>query len=278
MMIKFEAGQDAMKSHRPGNVRDAMRAASVSVNENATPREVLATMDRAGVDELPIVTDRGEFRAMIERRVVERRIYDRGDEEAAAGTIAEEPVARTHPEEPIENAVYRMRAAEVPVLPVVSRNGRLEGVLVLDDVRHVPDLVEAVDASRREREEEAAADSRRVLTACALASAVLGVVLFALWVEGLTYGLPKWVTWVDALAAALAFIGAGAATSREMISVPIWAITGVGLIFAATIGFSLHESAWSTWVQLVIGIHFVGMAAVFGLALPRRHRVTRLAT
>src|SRR4026208_1076491 len=108
-----------MKSHRPGNVRDAMRAASIAVNENATPREVLATMDRAGVGELPIVTDRGEFRAMTERRVVERRIYDRGDEEAAAGTIAEEPVARTHPEEPIEKAVYRMRPAQAHGIPGV---------------------------------------------------------------------------------------------------------------------------------------------------------------
>src|SRR6185295_4238329 len=102
MMITFEAGQDAMKSHRPANVRDAMRSASVAINENATPRDVLAAMDRAGVDELPIVSDRGEFRAMVERRVVERNLYDRGDERVAAGTIAEEPIASTNPEEPIE--------------------------------------------------------------------------------------------------------------------------------------------------------------------------------
>jgi hypothetical protein len=45
--------------------------------------------------------------------------------------------------------------------------------------------------------------------ACALVSALLGVALFALWVEGTAYGLPRWVTWVDALAARCAFIGAG---------------------------------------------------------------------
>src|SRR6185436_845520 len=241
-----------MKSHRPVNVRDAMRSASVAIDENATPRDVLAAMDRAGVDELPIVSDRGEFRAMVERRVVERNLYDRGDEGVAAGTIAEEPVAVTHPEEPIEHAVNRMRAAELPTLPVVSRDGRLAGVLVLDDLRRVPDLVEAVDASRHEREEEAAADANRVVTACGLASAVLGVALFALWVEGPVYGLPRWVAWADGLAALLAFVGALTAASREMISIPIWAIAGVGLIFAASFGFSLHESAWASWVQLVI--------------------------
>src|SRR4029079_3909597 len=266
-----------MKSHRPANVRDAMRSASVAIDENATPRDVLAAMDRAGVDELPIVSDRGEFRAMVERRVVERNLCDRGDERVAAGTIAEEPIASTNPEEPIENAVHRMRAAELPTLPVVSRSGRLEGVLVLDDLRHVPDLVEAVDERRHQREAADQAGAAKVVMACGLVSALLGVALFALWGEGTADGLPRWVTYVGALAALLAFIGAVTASSREMISVPLWAITGVGLIFAASIGSAFHEGVWSTWVQLALAIPFLVMAAVLGFALPRRRPAARAA-
>src|SRR3954464_3668963 len=193
-------------SQRPATVRDAMRASFVSVEETATPRRILAGMDTAGVDELPVVGDDGAFRAMVERRAVQRHLYDRGEENATAAAMAEDAIARAKPGEPIDDAIARMLAADLTVLPVVSTEGRLEGLLVLDDVRRVPDLVEAVDEDRRERAVVAEAGVTRVHTMCSLASAGLGMALLALWIEGPAYGLPVWVSWVDALAALLAFV------------------------------------------------------------------------
>jgi len=261
-------------SHRPLTVRDAMRAPFVSVEETATPHRILAGMDRAGVAELPVVGDDGGFRAMVERRAVERHLYDRGEEDATAAMIAEEAIARAAPGEPIDDAIARMLAADLTVLPVVSAEGRLDGLLVLKDVRRVPDLVETVGEGRREHAEAAEAGVTRVQTICSLASAALGMVLLALWIEGPAYGLPVWVSWVDALAAALAFVAAVTVSSGEMFfSVPLWSIAGVGLCFAAGIGHNRHDGTWSTWVQLALALAFFAMVAVIGTAVPRASSV-----
>src|SRR6478609_7051278 len=164
-------------SHKPLTVRDAMRAPFVSVEETATPHRILAGMDRAGVDELPVVGDDGAFRAMVERRAVERYLYDRGEEDATAAMIAEEAIAHAAPGEPIDDAVARMLAADLTVLPVVSVEGQLEGLLVLKDVRRVPDLVETVDVHQREHVEVVAVGATRMLTVCSLVSAALEMVL-----------------------------------------------------------------------------------------------------
>jgi len=259
-----------MKNHRPASAKEAMRPASVGVRETATTRLIRAVMEDAHVDELPVVADDGGFRGMVERRAVERRLYDRGDEDATAAMIAENAVARATPDEPIENAVEKMLAADLGVLPVVSAHGRLEGLLVLDDLRRVPDLVEAVQEGRHERVELSEAGETKVIVACALASAFLGLVAFALWIEGPGYGLPRWVAWADGIAALLGFIGAVTATSREMISIPLWAVAGVGLCFAAAVGHSWAEGAWSTWVQAALGIAFLLMAGFLGFAFPPR--------
>ena len=131
---------------RSTRVASAMRASSVSVAEDATPRPILGAMDHAGLDELPVVTDAGVFKGMVERRAVERRIYDRGDVDATAAAIAEEAVARATPEEPIERAVDAMLEADLDVMPVVSanggdRDGQLEGLLVREDLKEVPGLL-----------------------------------------------------------------------------------------------------------------------------------------
>src|SRR5262247_1598934 len=102
-MIRFDAGGETMSSHRPVTVADAMRPSAASVNEAATPRGILAAMDRAGLDELPVVAGQGVFRGMVDRRGVERRLYDRGDEASTAAMIAEAPAARATREEPIED-------------------------------------------------------------------------------------------------------------------------------------------------------------------------------
>jgi CBS domain-containing protein len=260
-------------NHRPATVRDAMRASFVSVEEAATTRRILAGMDEAGVDELPIVGDDGAFRAMVERRAVQRHLYDRGEENATAAMMAEEAIASAKPGEPVDDAIARMLAADLTVLPVVSGQGRLEGLLVLDDVKRVPDLVEAVDEGRREHAEVAEAGVTRLLTVCSLGSAALGMVLLALWIEGPAYGLPVWVSWVDAIAALLAFVGAVAVSSGEMFSVPLWVVAGIGLCFAAAVGHSWHDGIGSTWVQLALALPFFAMTLAIGAALPRRRRL-----
>jgi CBS domain-containing protein len=253
-----------------------MRASFVSVDETATPRRILAGMERIGVDELPVVGQDGAFRAMVERRAVQRHLYDRGEEDATAAAMAEEAIARAMPGEPIDDAVGRMLAADLSVLPVVSAEGRLEGLLVLDDVKRVPDLVETIGEGRREELAAAEASATRVLTVCSLASAALGMVLLTLWIEGPAYGLPQWVSWVDALAASLAFIAAVAVSSEEMFSVPLWAAAGLGLLFAAGLGHSWHHGPGSTWLQVALAFGFFAMVVVVGSAAPR-HRRARIA-
>src|SRR3954469_2287474 len=140
-----------MRNRRPVTAEEAMRASSLSVDEAATPGAILAAMERAGVDELPMVTGDGRLAGMVERRAVERRFYDRGDEETPASAIAAAPVAQAAPGEPIEDAVDKMLAAHLGVLPIVSARGRLDGLLLLDDVRDVPGLIEFV-ADRRRRD------------------------------------------------------------------------------------------------------------------------------
>jgi CBS domain-containing protein len=267
---------------RPALVRDAMRPASVSVDETTTPRRVLAEMDSAGVGELPVVARDGALRGMAVRRDVERRLYDRGDELARAATIAEEPVARATPDEAIEVAVERMLAAELEVLPVLSSSassasaaspaGRLEGVLVMDDLRRVPGLVDTVADSRRRRAIAAGAGAGKVVAACGLISAALGLALFALWLDGPWYGLPRWVAWVDATVAGLAFVAAVTASAREMISIPVWAISAFGLFFAASMSHAWRAGPWATWVQFLFAVAFLLLAAVLGATIPRRRR------
>lgn len=259
--------------HRPTRVGSAMRASSVSVDEDATPRSILAAMDHAGVDEVPVVTDAGAFRGMVVRRSVERRLYGAGEEEVTAAAIAEEAPARATSDEPLERAVDAMLAADLEVMPVVSGGGELEGLLVREDLKEVPGLLEVVGEERRQRELAAEAGSSKVILACSLAGVVLGLVLFAMWVQGPANGLPRWVAWVDGIAAALAFIGAVSAFSREMISVPVWAIAGVGLCFSAATAHAWHDGAASTWVQLAFGIVFLLMAGTLGMRWPRRRRV-----
>ena len=267
-----------MTSRRPLTVRDAMRASFVSVEEGASPRRILAGMERARIDELPVVGEDGAFRAMVERRAVERHLFDRGEEDTTAALIAEDAVARALPDELIDHAVEKMLAANLAVVPVVSTQGRLEGVLVLEDLRRVPDLVETVGEGRRHRAEDAELNASKIVIGCSLVSAALGVILFALWVEGPAYGLPTWVSWVDAIAALLALVGAVAATSREMFSIPLWAICGVGLCFAAATGHAWKDGVWSTWVQLALAAVFFLMVVVLGATVPHRRRArARLA-
>jgi len=260
-----------MEARRPARVADAMRSSSVSVKEDASPRRVLALMEETGLDELPVAADDGALRVMVERRVVERCLYDRHDESETAAAIGEAAVARAAPDEAIEDALDRMLAADLGLLPVVSSQGRLEGLLVLDDLRRVPRLVEGAEEARRQRALTAGAGVAKLTNAFGLVSAVLGVFLAVLWILGPVYGLPRWVSWVDALVAALALIAAGAASSREMISIPLWGVAGLGLMFMAGVAHAWSDGAWATWVQLLPGVAFLVMALVLGAALPRRH-------
>jgi CBS domain-containing protein len=278
-MLRFEAGQEAvMNNQRPVRVADAMRSSAFSVDENVPARNILAAMESAHVDELPVVAPDGLFRAMVDRRVVERQLYDRGDEDATAGTLLEnaDAVARTTPSASIDGAIDKMLAGGVEVMPVVSADDRLAGVLVLEDLRREPDLVEAVIERRRLGDIVAEAGVTKVMMICSLLSAGLGLFLFALWIEGPFYGLPRWVAWVDGLAAALAFVGALTGFAREMFAVPLWTVAGVGLCFAAAVGHAWRDNASATWLQFAVALVFFAMAAVIGGAFPRRrHTILR---
>jgi hypothetical protein len=188
--------------------------------------------------------------------------------------ISEQPVARATGDEPIEDAIDAMLAADLGVMPVVSSRGQLEGMLVLDDLERVSGLIEGVRETRSRRTSDAGAGAANVVMACAFVSAALGLALFALWVVGPSYGLPRWVAWVDGLAAVLALIGAFPGSVRELISIPLWAVSGIGLCFAAGVGHAWNDGRWSTWLQLAFAVVFFLMVAVTGTAVPsHRSRV-----
>jgi hypothetical protein len=256
-----------------------MRSVSASVvGEDAPPRLILAAMDRAGVDELPVAAPDGAMRGMVDRRPVERLLYDRGEEEASAVAILEEPVARAAPEDRLEDAADKMLAAGLAVLPVVSADGHVEGLLVLDDLRTVPELLETVGDRRHQRAATAEAGFKKVMMGCSLASALVGIALFALWMSGPWYGLPSWVAWADGIAALAAFVGAVLATLPGLYSVPIWAAAGIGLCFAAATGHAWHDNAASTSLQVAFGVAFLVMVGVVGTTVPRRrHRPISVA-
>ena len=56
-----------------------------------------------------------------------------------------------------------------------------------------------------------------------------------------------------------------------MISIPLWGIAGIGLMFMAGVAHAWNDGAWSTWVQLLPAVACLAMAVVLGAALPRRH-------
>lgn len=268
-----------MAGHRPARVGEVMRDSSVSVKEDATPRQVLASMEASGLDELPIVGEGGAYRGMVERRAVERILYDRAEADATAAMVSEAPpLASAAPDDAIEDAVDTMLAADLDVMPVVAPGGQLAGLLVREDLHNVPGLLEVVGEDRKQREVAAEAGPFRVALVCSLAATALGLVLFGFWVQGAPNGLPRWIGWVDASAAALAFIGAVMAFGREYFSVPVWAVAGLGLCFAASIGYAFHDGAWATWVQALFGLAFLGMAAALGSQLPRRRHAAVRAT
>lgn len=259
-----------MNEGRPVKVADAMRSSTVSIGEGVTLPNVLEAMESSHLAELPAVAPDGLFRGMVERRAVERLLYDRGQEAATAGEVAEDPLVQTSPEASIDTAIDKMLADELATIPVLSADDRLVGVLVLDDLRGVPDLVEEVIERRRLHETAAQAGVTKVMIGCSLASAALGLFLFALWIDGPYYGLPRWLSWVDGVAALLAFIGAVSASSREMFAVPLWSVAGLGLCFAAALGHAWRDNASATWLQLGVAVTFFAMAAVVGAPVPRR--------
>ena len=129
-----------MNNQRPVKAADAMRSSAFSVDEGVPARNILAAMESARLDELPVVAPDGSFRAMVERRVVERELSDHGAEVATAAELVEDAdaVARTTPNASIDGAIDKMLAGGIDAMPVVSADDRLAGVLVLEDLRQVP--------------------------------------------------------------------------------------------------------------------------------------------
>ena len=247
-----------------------MRASFVSVEETATPRRILAGMDRAGVDELPVVGDDGVFAhgraargpassVRPRRRERDGRRDGRGGDRArAAGR-------------PIDDAIARMLAADLPFFWSCRPRGGSR-------VCSCSTTSNGCRICRDRRRRSARARGRRrggrpqVLTLCSLARRRWG------WScsrsdRRARLGLPVWVSWVDALAALLAFIAAVAVSSEEMFSVPLWAAAGLGLLFAAGVG-TAGTTGPATWVQLVLALGFFAMAVVVGSAMPRQRRVS----
>jgi CBS domain-containing protein len=255
---------------RPTTVREAMRASFVPAEEDASLPDLIVAMDRNDVDELPVVAGTGTLRGMVERRAVERRLLTAAEAPVTAAALVEPPIARATPGESIEDAVDDMLANDASVLPVVSPDGRLEGLLVLEDVKQTPRLVQTVSENRRLKAAVAATAEVRLATVTSIASAFLGVALFGLWVQGPPNGLDPRLAWTDAVVATLAFVGAATASSRDLISVPVWAAGGIGLFFVGLLAHGFHGGGLAISIQFVLGAALLLLAVVAGSRTGRR--------
>ena len=86
-------------------------------------------------------------------------------------------------------------------------------------------------------------------------------------------GLPTWLAWTDAVVVALAFVGAGTAGSRDLLSVPLWSGAGIGLLFAGMLAHTLNAGAGWTAAQFALGAIFLLFVVVIGWAPRGRRRM-----
>ena len=169
----------------PTNVAEVMRTAFVSVEEGTPLRNVIATMDRDDIDELPVAGRTGTLQGMVRRRAVERCLFDtETGARATAGAVVEPPVAHATRQERVEAAARTCCRAT----PTSCRSCRpavgSKACSCSTTSGRCRILVDTVIVTRREQAAVAAIAEAKVNTACAVGSAFLGVVLFALWVNG----------------------------------------------------------------------------------------------
>ncbi len=105
-------------------------------------------------------------------------------------------------------------------------------------------------------------------------SVALGVGLAILWLVGLNYHATSWLTWLDGVAALVAF-GIGASLSERMSAgvlggTPI--ALSIGLFILWIIGLVMNAETWLVWWTFVFACAFllVGLGAALPSSTTRR--------
>jgi CBS domain-containing protein len=117
-------------------VRDAMTPSPHSIPADATAVEAARTMASEDVGSLPVVEGDELVGMVTDRDLVLQVLAKGGDPEAVrvANICSTNPVVAS-PDEPLDDALWRMAKERVRRLPVVSE-GRVVGILAQADVAH----------------------------------------------------------------------------------------------------------------------------------------------
>ncbi len=128
-------------------VREHMRAPPVVVAPETGALEVIARMAEQRASAAVVVTSDGQIIGILTEQDVTRRIAARGVGETPIADLMTRPVATVDAEQPLYEAIGRMRRYGLRHMPVVDRAGGLAGMLYLHDAlaAATPQLVASID-------------------------------------------------------------------------------------------------------------------------------------
>ena len=117
-------------------VQAIMTSSPFFASQQATICDVAKIMSEREVGVVPIVDDAHRVVGILTDRDLCKVIATRNQAacEIAALAIATKPVISCGPEEELESALKTMRHHRIRRLPVVDRDGKLQGILSIDDV------------------------------------------------------------------------------------------------------------------------------------------------
>lgn len=127
-------------------VRELMSAGIVTIDEQASAHEAVQQMARHKLRHLPVVGQKGRLVGIVTDRDVRHHLFE-PDVHRQVGTVSVErllaavpvanimstPVVTVEPDEPLEEAVRRMRRGKLGSLPVIE-GGRLVGIVTETDL------------------------------------------------------------------------------------------------------------------------------------------------
>jgi CBS domain-containing protein len=124
-------------------VRDIMTTGVATVRPDTSCRELAVMFREHRVSGFPVTADDGTVVGVVSESDLvalmagrHHRGY-RADREATAGDLMTRPAVTIGPDDPVRSAARRMQSHRVQRLPVVGRDGRLEGIVSRSDVLSV---------------------------------------------------------------------------------------------------------------------------------------------
>jgi CBS domain-containing protein len=137
-------------------VHDIMTADVKTCTPETTLPQVAQRMWTAGCGALPVLNARGVLAGIITDRDISMALISTGRRptQIPAWEVMTRTVHTCRPDDDVSDALETMRTFKVRRLPVLSRNGPLEGILSLDDIimralaADAPTSTEIMDALR----------------------------------------------------------------------------------------------------------------------------------